>query len=208
MSAAILGILVLVLGGLVVVKPAVDHWDDLYRGNPFQEGTTTQTVERERAGGTTVTTTTTKEESASLAERVLGNSGLIFVRLILLAIAALLVAAAVRRVIDGSYALRTAPAAAIAGSRRSLARAPRGPEDPAPAAPPIRNGSDVVQEPDAASPASSIASLVASRRDALGLSQRELAKRAGVSHTVISRIESGQQTPSAKTLERLVDALS
>ena len=39
-----------------------------------------------------------------------------------------------------------------------------------------------------------------------GLSQRELAKRAGISHTVVSRLESGQQVPSAKTLERLAEA--
>ena len=35
----------------------------------------------------------------------------------------------------------------------------------------------------------------------------ELAKRAGVSHTVVSRIEQGEQTPSRRTLERLADAL-
>ena len=52
-----------------------------------------------------------------------------------------------------------------------------------------------------------IAKLVAGRREALGLSQRELAKRAGISHTVISRIEGGEHSPSPKTLERLAEAL-
>ena len=48
---------------------------------------------------------------------------------------------------------------------------------------------------------------MATRREALGLSQRELAKRAGISHTVISRIEGGEHSPSPKTLERLAEAL-
>jgi transcriptional regulator with XRE-family HTH domain len=55
--------------------------------------------------------------------------------------------------------------------------------------------------------ADGLATLVASRREALGLSQRELARRAGISHTVVSRIESEQHAPSAKTVERLADAL-
>jgi ribosome-binding protein aMBF1 (putative translation factor) len=54
--------------------------------------------------------------------------------------------------------------------------------------------------------ASSIGKFVSWRREELGLSQRELAKRAGISHTVVSRLESGQQVPSAKTLERLAEA--
>ena len=52
-----------------------------------------------------------------------------------------------------------------------------------------------------------IAKLITARREALGLSQRELAKRAGISHTVISRIEGGEHSPSPKTLELLADAL-
>ena len=52
-----------------------------------------------------------------------------------------------------------------------------------------------------------IATLVASRREALGLSQRELAKRAGICHTVISRIESGRHKTSVETLQRLAHAL-
>jgi ribosome-binding protein aMBF1 (putative translation factor) len=62
-------------------------------------------------------------------------------------------------------------------------------------------------DPGPTSLAPPIAKLVASRREELGLSQRELAKRAGISHTVVSRIEQGEHTPSRKTLERLADAL-
>jgi transcriptional regulator with XRE-family HTH domain len=41
----------------------------------------------------------------------------------------------------------------------------------------------------------------------LGLSQAELAKRMGTSHSAISRIESGQHRTSVATLQRLADAL-
>ena len=36
--AGVLAIMVFALGGLVVVKPAVDHWNDLYRGDPYRAG--------------------------------------------------------------------------------------------------------------------------------------------------------------------------
>ena len=39
-----------------------------------------------------------------------------------------------------------------------------------------------------------------------GLSQRELARRAGTSQAMVARIERGQQSPSLATLERLVRA--
>lgn len=44
------------------------------------------------------------------------------------------------------------------------------------------------------------------RRQALGLTQQELAERVGTSHSVISRIESGQQPTSVTTLRRLAAA--
>ncbi|HUA12392.1 MAG TPA: helix-turn-helix transcriptional regulator [Solirubrobacteraceae bacterium] len=44
------------------------------------------------------------------------------------------------------------------------------------------------------------------RRQALGLTQQELADRVGTSHSVISRIESGQHPTSVTTLRRLADA--
>jgi transcriptional regulator with XRE-family HTH domain len=45
------------------------------------------------------------------------------------------------------------------------------------------------------------------RRGELGLTQEQLAKRMGTSHSAISRIESGQHRTSVATLERLAQAL-
>jgi DNA-binding XRE family transcriptional regulator len=224
-SAGLLAVLVLVLGGLLVLKPAVDHWNDIYKGDPFEVGTKTQAVKKERAGQVT---TTTEEASASPAERVLGRSGLILVRVIILALAAFLAAAALQRAILGNYSLRIGAARSpepVAASVDSFEGTPG--EESATTQVPIENGSNAIpepiggfdplpeprsgpsapSEPSGGNSAWAVATLVASRREALGLSQRELAKRAGISHTVISRIESGQHAPSAKTVERLADAL-
>lgn len=46
--------------------------------------------------------------------------------------------------------------------------------------------------------------LICARRSA-GLTQRDLARRAGTSQSVIARIESGVTSPSWKTLQRLVN---
>lgn len=43
-------------------------------------------------------------------------------------------------------------------------------------------------------------------REGAGLSQRELARRAGTSQAMVARIERGRQSPSLATLERLVRA--
>jgi ribosome-binding protein aMBF1 (putative translation factor) len=53
-----------------------------------------------------------------------------------------------------------------------------------------------------------LARLVIKHRAALGLSQQELAKRVGTSHSAISRIESGRHKTSVYTLQRLAEALS
>lgn len=53
----------------------------------------------------------------------------------------------------------------------------------------------------------SVARSVVMRRAELGLSQQEVARRMGTSHSVISRIESGQHATTVKTLKRLADAL-
>ena len=45
------------------------------------------------------------------------------------------------------------------------------------------------------------------RREKLGISQEELAHRAGLHRTYISDIERGARNPSLKTLSRLADAL-
>jgi ribosome-binding protein aMBF1 (putative translation factor) len=55
-------------------------------------------------------------------------------------------------------------------------------------------------------PYEGIARIVIARRQALGLTQQELAERVGTSHSVISRIERGQQPTSVTTLRRLAEA--
>lgn len=52
-----------------------------------------------------------------------------------------------------------------------------------------------------------IARIVIRRRTELGLTQQEVAERMGTSHSVISRIESGQHATTMATLERLAEAL-
>lgn len=56
-------------------------------------------------------------------------------------------------------------------------------------------------------PYEGIARFMIMRRAELGLTQEELAKRMGTSHSAISRIESGQHRTSVATLERLAGAL-
>jgi ribosome-binding protein aMBF1 (putative translation factor) len=51
-----------------------------------------------------------------------------------------------------------------------------------------------------------VARIVIARRQALGLTQQELAERVGTSHSVVSRIESGQHPTSVTTLRRLAVA--
>jgi DNA-binding XRE family transcriptional regulator len=204
-----MAVVVLGAGGVVVVKPAVDHWNELYRATPFEARTSTERVGKERVRKRS-TTTTTSQASPSAVERVLGKSGLILVRLGLLAILAFLAAALVQRVILGRYGFRDAPSAAgvpAAPPQQAANGALPAPPDAEPEAVPARNGPEATQGAAGAALAPGIAKLVASRREALGLSQRELAKRAGVNHTVISRVESGGQAPSPRTLERLADAL-
>jgi DNA-binding XRE family transcriptional regulator len=204
-SAGALALIVLALGGLVVVKPAIDNWGDLYRSNPFEVRTTTQRVELKRAGEPSQTTVTRKQASGSFVERGLGNSGLLFLRLIFVALAAFLLAAVVQRAILGAYALRARPARAVAASAASE-HVVEDSQEPNGTALPTRNGPSSSDEASAASLAPAIAKFIAYRREELGLSQRELAKRAGISHTVISRVESGEHSPSRKTLELLTEA--
>lgn len=52
-----------------------------------------------------------------------------------------------------------------------------------------------------------IARFAITRRAELELTQNQLAKRMGTSHSAISRIESGQHKTSVETLARLADAL-
>lgn len=57
-------------------------------------------------------------------------------------------------------------------------------------------------------PYEALARIVIRRRGALGLSQAELAKRVGTSHSAISRIESGRHPTTVRTLRRLAVALN
>lgn len=56
-------------------------------------------------------------------------------------------------------------------------------------------------------PYGALARIVIRRRGQLDLSQAELAKRMGTSHSAISRIESGQHPTTVQTLRRLAAAL-
>ncbi len=51
-----------------------------------------------------------------------------------------------------------------------------------------------------------IARMVIARRMMAGWTQQQLAERMGTSHSVISRIESGQHATSVRTLTRLAEA--
>lgn len=62
------------------------------------------------------------------------------------------------------------------------------------------------QELTRIAPYEGIARIVIARRQALDLTQQELAERVGTSHSVISRIESGQHPTSVTTLRRLAEA--
>jgi len=50
------------------------------------------------------------------------------------------------------------------------------------------------------------AALIREARTRAGLSQRQLAKRAGTAQSVVARIEGGQTSPTWDTLERLLAA--
>lgn len=52
-----------------------------------------------------------------------------------------------------------------------------------------------------------LARLVIRHRGALGLSQKELARRVGTSHSAISRLESGRHKTSVDTLQRVAEGL-
>ena len=53
-----------------------------------------------------------------------------------------------------------------------------------------------------------VADQVRQLRSALGISQEELARRAGTSQPMIARLERGGQPPSLRTLVRLAEALN
>jgi ribosome-binding protein aMBF1 (putative translation factor) len=66
-----------------------------------------------------------------------------------------------------------------------------------------RRSADYREELARLAPYERLARIVIGRRQALGLTQQQLAERVGTSHSVISRIESGQHPTSVTTLQRL-----
>ncbi|MDQ6915050.1 MAG: hypothetical protein M3155_04485 [Actinomycetota bacterium] len=108
-AAGLAAVAVLGLGGLVVVKPAVDHFSDVYRGNPFTPRSKQEKVVKETPNQPTVTTTTTKPESGSFVERALGDSGLLMLRIGIVVLAAFLAGAAIQRAALGEFALEVGP---------------------------------------------------------------------------------------------------
>src|SRR6266568_3610822 len=87
-----------------------------------------------------------------------------------------------------------------------LCRSERGgrARDVLPALPP-RNRSG--RRPAAAYILASIAREIVADRKEAGLSQQELARRAGIRQETLSRIETGKHTPTARTLKRVDRAL-
>ena len=53
----------------------------------------------------------------------------------------------------------------------------------------------------------SAARLLREKREAMGLSMNEIAARAGLSHTMISRVERGLRNPTLDTLLRIAGAM-
>jgi hypothetical protein len=107
--AGLAAVVVAIVGGFVVAKPAFDHRGDVTNQNPFTPRTTEEVVTKEVAGKPTETTTTRKPESSGFVERALGNSGLFLLRVGIVALAAFLAAAVVQRTIMGDYALKVGP---------------------------------------------------------------------------------------------------
>jgi predicted transcriptional regulator len=54
----------------------------------------------------------------------------------------------------------------------------------------------------------SIARKIIEQRRALGLSQQELARHAGVRQETISRLESGKHSPTIRTVDKIEEALT
>jgi ribosome-binding protein aMBF1 (putative translation factor) len=69
--------------------------------------------------------------------------------------------------------------------------------------PPLPPRNRAGRRPAAAYILASIAREVVADRKAAGLTQQELAKRAGIRQETLSRIESGKHTPTMKTLKKI-----
>jgi HTH-type transcriptional regulator/antitoxin HipB len=83
----------------------------------------------------------------------------------------------------------------------------RAAEDPGDPAVSTSYRPKAAQEVSGANLHHSITRLLKERREELDLSRRELARRVGINHSLISRMETGQQRVSLKTLGRIAAAL-
>lgn len=63
------------------------------------------------------------------------------------------------------------------------------------------------KEYDALRPELAIIQAIIDARQASGMTQKELAKKTGITQADISRLESGSANPSLKTLQRLADGM-
>ena len=70
-----------------------------------------------------------------------------------------------------------------------------------------RLGADAVAQSEVFAQAYKIAMQVMDLRNKHGLTQAQLAERCGMSQADISRIERGSTSPTARTLQRIADAL-
>lgn len=52
-----------------------------------------------------------------------------------------------------------------------------------------------------------VGNMLSYKRDEVGMTQEQLAKKAGISQTLINKIEEGMANPSIKTLEKLANGL-
>jgi hypothetical protein len=126
-AAALAGIAVAWLSALVIVVPALDHWDDVRNEDPFARRQATEVVTKTTLNRKTrppgrqtgvdrrfkvasrERTATTKEADASLLERSLSNGGLLLLRIGVAALAAFIAGAVVQRTIMGNYAFKAGP---------------------------------------------------------------------------------------------------
>src|SRR5438132_12091083 len=86
-------------------------------------------------------------------------------------------------------------------------RSPRGTTHSANDLPPLPARNRSGRRPAAAYILASIAREIVAERKAAGLTQQQLAKRAGLRQETLSRIESGKHTPTLKTLKKIDRAL-
>lgn len=68
-------------------------------------------------------------------------------------------------------------------------------------------GPNAAQEVSGALMVHQLGELLRRRREDLGLSKREVAERAGVSHTAIARVEAGRRRISLELFQRVAEAL-